>query len=65
VNAAHGCLRTVLQNLGGLSATAGVGVLQDEDALKVLRESPELLKLLKPFLTPDQLKLIIREASRD
>ena len=65
VNAAHGCLRTVLQNLGNQDATLGSGVIADEDALTVLRKNPVLLKLLKPLLTPQQLELIIREAPRD
>jgi hypothetical protein len=64
VNAAHGCLRTVLQNLDD-AETSAAGAIQDADALQLLRENPDALKLVKRFLTPDQLKLIIREAGND
>ena len=40
----------MLQEMGRTATSQGGG-LSDEDVLRVLRESPELLALLEPFMT--------------
>jgi hypothetical protein len=37
--------------------------LPDDDVLGILRARPELLSLLEPFLTDEQLKKVMREAT--
>ena len=37
----------------------------DDSVLKVVREQPELLGLFEPFLTQDQLKIIMKEFKDD
>ena len=62
-NSMRGIYSTILANLDD-SSRNGTAVA-DEDLLKVLRQQPELLKILKPFLTPEQVALIIREMPHD
>ena len=63
-NAMRGIYQTMLSNLNDSSA-GGAAAIANEDLVAVLRAQPELLKLLKPFLTPEQLDLIVREATND
>jgi hypothetical protein len=60
-NAMRGIYQTMLSNSN--DSSAGATVIADEDLVAVLRAQPELLRLLKPFLTPEQLDLIVREAT--
>ena len=62
-NAMRAIYQTILANLND-SSPGGAAAIADEDVLKVLRAQPELLKVLKPFLTPQQLDLIVREATK-
>ena len=62
-NAMRGIYQTMLANLSESSAD-GATAIADEDLLAVLRGQPELLRVLKPFLTPAQLDLLVREATK-
>jgi len=63
-NAMKGVYQVILSNLDG-PTTAGPSAIPNDDLVAVLRSRPELLKLFEPFLTPDQLDLIVREAQRE
>ncbi len=63
-NAMRSIYQTMLSNLNDSSA-GGATAIADEDLVAVLRAQPELLRLLKPFLTREQLDLIVREATND
>jgi hypothetical protein len=39
-------------------------VVVDQDVLAILRQQPDLLQVLAPFLTADQLELIVQEANQ-
>ena len=62
-NAMRGIYTTMLSNLSDSSAAAST--IANENLVAVMRAQPELLALLKPFLTPQQLDLIVREAIND
>jgi hypothetical protein len=62
-NAMKGVYHTMLAHIGD-SPQPGAARVADEDVIKILRQQPELLKALQPFLTPEQLELIIREAPK-
>src|SRR5476651_1684277 len=61
-NSMRGIYQTMLSNLND-SSPGGAAAIADEDLVAVLRAQPHLLKVLKPFLTPQQLDLIVREAT--
>ena len=63
-NSMRGIYATILDHLDDASAV-GAGALSDEDVLKTLRENSDLLKLIKPMLTKEQIALILREATND
>jgi hypothetical protein len=63
-NSMRGIYATILGNLDDHRAV-GAGSLGDQDVLTVLRDHPHMLKFLKPFLTPEQIDLIVREASNE
>jgi hypothetical protein len=63
-NSMRGIYATMLSHLDDASAV-GAGTLSDEYVLKTLRENPDLLKLIKPMLTKEQIALILREATND
>jgi hypothetical protein len=63
-NSMRSIFQTMLSNLGESSLSAAA-VAADEDVVKILRLQPELLNIFRPFLTPDQLNLVIREAPKD
>lgn len=62
-NAMKGVYHTILAHIGDSPQRAAARVA-DEDVIKILQQQPELLKALQPFLTPEQLELIIREAPK-
>lgn len=39
-------------------------VVVDQNVIAILRQQPELLQVLAPFLTADQLELIVQEANQ-
>jgi hypothetical protein len=63
-NSMRGIYATILSYLDDASSV-GANALSDDDVLKILRESPELLKFIKPLLTKEQIALIVREATND
>jgi hypothetical protein len=63
-NSMRGIYQTILSNLNE-SSVDGAAVIPDEDLLAIVRNQPDLLRALKPFLTRQQLDLIIREAAND
>lgn len=63
-NSMRGIFQTMLSNLNDSSA-GGAAPIANEDLLAVLRAQPALLNALKPFLTREQLDLIVREAAND
>jgi hypothetical protein len=63
-NSMRGIYQTMLSNLND-SSPGGAAAIANEDLVAVLRAQPDLLKVLKPFLTPEQLDLIVREAAND
>jgi hypothetical protein len=62
-NAMKGVYQTILSHVDD-SRQSGAARVADEDLIKILQQQPELLKALQPFLTPEQLDLIIREAPK-
>jgi hypothetical protein len=62
-NAMKGVYNTILAHVGD-SPQNGAARIADEDVIKILQKQPELLRALQPFLTPEQLELIIREAPK-
>ena len=62
-NAMKGVYNTILNHVGD-SPQSSAARVADEDLIKILRQQPELLKALQPFLTPEQRELIIREAPK-
>jgi hypothetical protein len=63
-NSMRSIFHTMLSHLGESSPSAGA-VAADEDVVKILRLQPELLKIFLPFLTREQVDLVIREAPRE
>ena len=62
-NAMKGVYQTMLNHVDD-STQGGAARVADEDVIKILQQQPELLKALQPFLTPEQLELVIREAPK-
>lgn len=62
-NAMKGVYQTILSHVDD-SPQSGAARVADEDVIKILQQQPDLLKALQPFLTPEQLELIIREAPK-
>jgi hypothetical protein len=56
---------TAILNEQRLSDGAQSGQLTDGSLLQILREKPELFELVEPFMTPDQVSLIIRNGQND
>jgi hypothetical protein len=63
-NSMRSIYHTMLSNLGD-SSPVGAAAVADDDVVKIMQLGPELLKVIQPLLTPDQLNLIIREASKN
>ncbi len=63
-NAMRGIYQTMLASLND-SSPSGAAAMTDEDVLTILRAQPDLLKMLHPFLSRQQLELIVREAVND
>ncbi len=63
-NAMRGIYATILSNLND-PTNPGTASLSNDEVLEVLRESPTCLKFIEPFLTKEQIDLIIREAAHD
>jgi hypothetical protein len=63
-NAVRGIYNTILTHMSD-TIPGSAGSLSDQDVLKMLRESPEMLAIVRPLLTKDQVALIVREASHD
>jgi hypothetical protein len=63
-NSMRSVYHTMLSNLGD-SSPVGAAAVADDDAIKIMQLAPELLKVIQPLLTADQLNLIIREASKN
>ncbi len=62
-NAMRAAYDTILTHLDD-SQQSGAARIDDADVITILRQQPELLKALQPFLTPEQLDLIVREAPK-
>jgi hypothetical protein len=63
-NSMRSIYHTILSNLDDTSRSGSPSVT-DQDVVAVLRAQPELLNIFRPFLTPEQLELVVREASSD
>ena len=63
-NAVRSIYSTILAHQGDTTPVTA-GQLADQDVLKVLRENPEMLAIIKPMLTKAQIDLVVREASHD
>jgi hypothetical protein len=46
------------------SSPNGSATIADADAITILREHPEMLPMIAPFLTSEQLELVSREAGK-
>lgn len=55
---------SLLRSLEG-TATSTSRTVADADALFILRQHPELLRLMEPFLSQDQVALVVQEAEND
>jgi len=62
-NAVRNVYATALSHLDASNTNATL--IADQDVLTTMRNSPELLKLLSPFLTQSQLEMIAREAGNE
>jgi hypothetical protein len=63
-NSMRGVYQTILSNSND-SSLGGAAAIANEDLLAILRSQPDLIKVLKPFLTKEQMDLIVREAAND
>jgi hypothetical protein len=61
-NAMRSVYGTLLAHLDS-GASSSAAIVADENLLAILRQQPELLKFIEPFLTPDQIGLILRKAT--
>jgi hypothetical protein len=59
-NAMRGIYATILSNLND-APNPGAASLSNDEVLEFLRGSPKSLKLIEPFLTKEQIDLIIRK----
>ena len=62
-NAMKSVYSTILAHVDGSTQSANPHIT-DGTLIEILQKQPELLSALRPFLTPDQLELIIREAPK-
>ena len=53
--------QTLLRNLDDTHGSASAEI-PDENVLQILRKGPELLALIQPFLTPQQVAMIVENA---
>src|SRR5262245_36849652 len=56
--------RTLLAELARPAATQAA-TLTDDDALRILREQPTLLRYLEPILTDEQVSMLLRKEGGD
>jgi hypothetical protein len=63
-NAMRGVYQTILSELHH-SEQGQSGQIADENLLVILRGNPELLAFIEPFLTAEQVKMVIREGQND
>jgi hypothetical protein len=62
-NAIRAAYHELLQQHERDALDATKSTVPDDDVLAILRARPELLSLLEPFLTDEQLKKVMREAT--
>jgi hypothetical protein len=63
-NSMRAVYQTMLSHLDNAQRSASAEI-PNESVLKTLREAPELLALFRPFLTPQQVALIVENAPLD
>lgn len=64
-NAMRGPFNDILRYHQQAGRTGGAGTVADENVLEMLRQQPELLRFFEGVLTPEQIEMIMREATRD